>query len=97
MEVTQLTLNQYPDPTFLYISAKTPTAIHTSPVNTKYALETYILTKMGIYTKYVIDLYGRCIHLCATYEVIAINHVTTCTVHIFDIYHRKNMATTLHI
>ena len=36
-------------------------------------------------------------HICATYEVTVINHVTGGTVHIFDIYHWTNMVATLHI
>ena len=36
-------------------------------------------------------------HICATHEVTAINHVTTGTLHIFDIYHWTHMVVTMHI
>ena len=45
-------------------------------------------TKSGtnaIYLKYLMGLCGRCIHV--SYEVTALNHVMTSTVHIFDIHH----------
>ena len=37
------------------------------------------------------------IHICATYEVTAINHVTMGTVYTFDIFNSTNMVATLHI
>ena len=84
-------LNGHIDQTFLHMCATAqPTAIHSSHVITKYVLETNVPNKLAIlslFAKYLIDLYGRCIHIYATYEVAAINHVTVGTVHIFDMYH----------
>ena len=52
---------------------------HTSQVIAKFVLEIYMITKLGIcaiYAKYLIDFMEEVyIHLCATYEVTAINHV----------------------
>ena len=85
-------------PNILLMCAKTqPTAINTSHVIAKYVLETNMPIKLGIYTKYLIDSYGRSIHMCATYEVTSINHVTVSTVYILDIYHYTNMVATLHM
>ena len=54
----------YIDPTFLHRCATTqPTATHTFHVIAKYVLETNMPTKLGIYAKCSIGLYGRCIHI----------------------------------
>ena len=70
-----------------YSANTQPSAIHASHVIAKNVLETKIPTKLAIYAKYLMDLHGICIHICATYEVTAINHMTIGTVYMFDIYH----------
>ena len=40
-------------------------------------------TRLGIYVKYFMALYGSCIHVCGKYEVTAINHLTGSIAHIF--------------
>ena len=42
---------------------KQPTAIYTSHVIATYVLEANMPTKLGIYAKYLRDLYARCIHI----------------------------------
>ena len=57
-------LNGYIDPTFLQICAtKQWTAIPTPHVIVKYVLEINVPTKLGLYAKYLTDLFGRCIHI----------------------------------
>ena len=61
-------LNGYIDSTFLHICAKIQsTVIHTSHVIAKYVLEINMPTKLSIYAKHLIDLYGRCIYICVPY------------------------------
>ena len=63
-------LNGYIEPTFLPICATTQaTVIITSHVTAKCGI-------YAIYAKYMTNLQQRCIHICATYEVTAISHVT---------------------
>ena len=51
-------------PNILHIHSKTQLiAIHSCHVIAKYVLETNIPSKSGIYAKYLIDVYGRCIHV----------------------------------
>ena len=70
-------LNGHTKPTFLHVCAKTqPNVKHTSQVTAKYVLETYMPTQLGmcaIHVKYVIDLYGRFIHIYVPHEITAIN------------------------
>ena len=86
--------------TVLYTCAITqPNAIYTFHVTIKYVPETDIPSKWDISTIYANPqkTYIEDVYTCATYEVTASNHVTMGTVHIFDIYHRTNMAATLHM
>ena len=49
---------------YLHMCAKTqPTAIYASNVIAKYMLETNFLSKLDIYSKYLTDLYEKCIHI----------------------------------
>ena len=52
-------LNGYIQPTFSTYVLKQPIATCTCHVIAKYMLETYMLTTLCIYAKYLTDLYGR--------------------------------------
>ena len=60
-------LNPYSNQTFLHICTKTqPAEIHTSCVNAKYVLDTYMPTKLGIYAKYL-RLTGKSVYTYLCY------------------------------
>ena len=83
---TKIILYWHTNVTLPDIYAKTqPTATFPSHVIDIQVQETNISGKLFIYVIYLLGIYGRCMIICATYEVTGITHVTSNTTHTLQI------------